>query len=93
MIFVDTGAWFASVMPSDRDHEAAGQWLSQNIQPLITTDYVIDETLTLLKARGQMGRAAALGEQFFRGKGFSKNLAKTYVSNMFKSVVMAEEQK
>lgn len=67
MIFVDTGAWFASVMPSDRDHEAAVQWLSQNIQPLITTDYVIDETLTLLKARGQMGRAAALGEQFFGG--------------------------
>ena len=67
MIFVDTGAWFASAMPSDRDHQAAVRWLSQNIQPLITTDYVIDETLTLLKARGQMGRATALGEQFFRG--------------------------
>ena len=48
MIFVDTGAWFASVMPSDREHQAAVQWLSQNIQPFITTDYVIDETLTLL---------------------------------------------
>ncbi len=52
MIFVDTEAWFASAMPSDRDHEAAVLWLSQNILPLITTDYVIDETLTLLKARG-----------------------------------------
>jgi uncharacterized protein len=67
MIFVDTGAWFASVVPSDRDHAAATRWLSQNTQPLITTDYIVDETLTLLKARGQTLRAMALGEQFFRG--------------------------
>jgi len=67
MIFVDTGAWFASVVPSDRDHEAAARWLSRNTQPLITTDYVVDETLTLLKARGQGLRALRLGEQFFHG--------------------------
>ncbi len=73
MIFVDTGAWFASVMPSDRDHIVAARWLNQNRAPLITTDYVIDETLTLLKARGQYGRAMVLGEQFFRGA-----LAKVY---------------
>ena len=42
-------------------------WLSQNREILITTDYIIDETLTLLKARGQSARAMALGEQFFRG--------------------------
>ena len=66
-ICVDTGAWFASVVPSDRDHVAAVRWLSQNTAPLITTDYVIDETLTLLKARGQALRALLLGEQFFRG--------------------------
>lgn len=67
MIFVDTGAWFASVIPSDRDHAAAAAWLKQNKQSLITTDYVVDETLTLLKARGQTSRAIVLGEQFFRG--------------------------
>ncbi len=27
MIFVDTGAWFASVVPSDSDHSAAKAWL------------------------------------------------------------------
>jgi len=57
MIFVDTGAWFASVVPADRDHATATRWLSQNTQPLLTTDYIIDETLTLLKARGQTLRA------------------------------------
>ncbi len=67
MIFVDTGAWFASVVPSDRDHAAATRWLSQNIPLLITTDYSVDATLTLLKARGQTLRAMVMGEQFFRG--------------------------
>ena len=68
MIFVDTGAWFASVIPSDQDHMAATDWLNQNTEPLITTDYVVDETLTLLKARGQSAHAMRLGEEFFRGK-------------------------
>lgn len=45
MIFVDTGAWFASVVPSDIDHASASQWLNQNVEPLLTTDYIIDETL------------------------------------------------
>ena len=67
MVFVDTSAWFASVVPSDRDHAAATRWLSQNTQPLITTDYIVDETLTLLKARGQTLRAMVMGEQCFRG--------------------------
>ncbi|MEK6407185.1 MAG: hypothetical protein AABN34_09505 [Acidobacteriota bacterium] len=73
MIFVDTGAWFASVVPSDIDHASASQWLNQNVEPLLTTDYIIDETLTLLRARGESTRAIRLGEQFFAG-----SLAKVY---------------
>lgn len=61
MIFVDTGAWFASVVPTDRDHAAVLQWLGQNREPLITTDYILDETLTLLRRRGQNHMALALG--------------------------------
>jgi len=67
MIFVDTGAWFAGVVASDVDHEAAEQWSSSNAESLLTTDYVVDETLTLLKARGQPLHAATLGEQLFSG--------------------------
>ena len=67
MIFVDTGAWFASVVPTDADYAAASRWFNQNTQRLITTDYVVDETLTLLKARGQTRRAMALGQKFFAG--------------------------
>ncbi|MCG6136784.1 MAG: DNA-binding protein [Nostoc sp. LLA-1] len=73
MIFVDTGAWFASVVPSDSDHSKASEWLSQNTQPLLTTDYVVDETLTLLKTRREGQRAMILGNAFFAG-----NLATIY---------------
>lgn len=73
MIFVDTGAWFASTVPSDVDHASASQWLKQNSEPLLTTDYIIDETLTLLRARGESTRAIQLGQQFFSGA-----LAKIY---------------
>ena len=68
MIFVDTGAWFASIVPSDSDHQNAILWLTNNTQSLVTTDYVIDETLTLLRARGESKRAIILGEAFFSGK-------------------------
>ena len=62
MIFVDTGAWYAS---SDPDHARAVQWLTANRSPLLTTDYVIDETLTLLRVRGERKRALLLGARFF----------------------------
>jgi predicted nucleic acid-binding protein len=65
MIFVDTGAWFAALIPTDPDHTSAAAWLAANSSPLITTDYVIDETLTLLRARGERRRALLLGERFF----------------------------
>src|SRR5687767_6133352 len=65
MIFVDTGAWYASLVPTDPDHSAAVQWLTANHSPLLTTDYVIDETLTLLRARGERRRALLLAARFF----------------------------
>jgi predicted nucleic acid-binding protein len=68
MIFVDTGAWFAAAVPSDPDHAAASRWLAGNGEPLLTTDYVVDETLTLLRARGERARALLVGEAFFAGR-------------------------
>jgi len=65
MIFVDTSAWFAAVVPSDPNHHRAANWLATNSEVLITTDYIIDETLTLLRARGERQRAKLLGNKFF----------------------------
>lgn len=50
-LFVDTGAWYAAMVRKDRDHEAAKQFLKDNTLPLITSDYVMDETVTLLLSR------------------------------------------
>ena len=68
MIFVDTGAWFASVVPTDPYHQAAAAWLSANTSPLITTDYIIDETLTLLRVRGERRRALLQGKDYFHSE-------------------------
>ena len=67
MIFVDTSAWFASAVDEDINHSAASQWLNDNGEALVTSDYVVDETLTLLRARGQPAAALTLGGQFFGG--------------------------
>jgi predicted nucleic acid-binding protein len=62
-IFVDTDGWFASVVPADPCHRKVASFLKRNPHPLITTDYVIDETLTLLRARGEALKAIAFGCQ------------------------------
>ncbi len=66
-VFVDTGAWFAAVVPWDANHGKAEEWFRQNESPLVTTDYIVDETLTLLRARGENERAIVLGNRFFDG--------------------------
>ena len=48
-IFADTSGWYALVDASDPDHGRARDWFMQNRLPLITTDYIFDETLTLIR--------------------------------------------
>lgn len=66
-VFVDTGAWFAAFVPTDPDHERAQQWLRQNNRPLVTTDYVLDELLTLLLVRRERERALHVGTALLNG--------------------------
>jgi uncharacterized protein len=68
VIFVDTGAWFASMVRGDTNHAGASAWLAQNQQPLITTDDILSETITLLVMRGQRQVAEAFGATIFSGK-------------------------
>lgn len=73
LVFVDTSAWFAVVTPSDPNHSQAAGWLTAHSALLLTTDYIVDETLTLLRSRAERQRALLLGGQFFAG-----NLADVY---------------
>jgi predicted nucleic acid-binding protein len=59
MILVDTGAWFALSVPSDSDHRAATNFARTNRDVLVTTDYIVDELLTLFRVRREPNRAIA----------------------------------
>jgi uncharacterized protein len=61
-VFVDTGDWFACFVRRDPDHKLARSWLSRNEDSLITSDYVLDELLTLLKTRESHVVAVAAGK-------------------------------
>ena len=51
LVFVDTSAWYALVDKSDHDHRSALNSVRNLTHPLITTNYVLDETLTLIKVK------------------------------------------
>lgn len=68
MVFVDTGAWFALVVESDPDHERADAWFNSYPDELLTTDFIIDELLTLLRARGHHQAAIDYGAELIGGR-------------------------
>jgi len=64
LIFVDTTIWASDIDSSDTLHEDGAAVLealaSGQLSSAITTDFVLDETLTLLKTRG--GKAESIVE-------------------------------
>jgi predicted nucleic acid-binding protein len=65
-LFVDTAGWVMMADGSDRKHAAAiaarDKWLKLG-GVLLTTDFVLDETLTLLRVRLSLDAAEAWWEQ------------------------------
>jgi len=60
-VFVDTGGWYGVTSIEDRQHEASVQYYKDTLLSgalLITSDYVLDETLTRL--RYDFGHAVAM---------------------------------
>jgi predicted nucleic acid-binding protein len=54
-VFIDTSGYYALLVQGDDRHAAAAEWLREAAAArtcVVTTDYVLDETATLLKARG-----------------------------------------
>lgn len=62
MTFVDTGAWAAFFVRQDPFHEPAHRWMQEDRGPFVTSDYILDEVLTLLKNRFSTEMAVAAGE-------------------------------
>lgn len=54
MIFIDTWAWVALAIPEDQYHaqaEAIYRLLLSTREPMVTSDYVLGETITFLFGR------------------------------------------
>src|SRR5208283_383744 len=72
MIFVDTSAWYASEVEDDINHEQARKFLHQLASGkhgvAVTTDYVLDETLTLLRSRRGLPPALAFIDKIRKSK-------------------------
>jgi uncharacterized protein len=72
MIFVDTSAWYAVEVEDDVNHEAACKFLSRIASGKhgvsITTDYILDETLTLLRSRRDLASASSFIDKISKSK-------------------------
>ena len=64
-IFVDTSAWYAIIDKNDRDHLAAVAKIENLDRPLLTSNYIFDEILTLLKTKLDPSIAVAFGQKLF----------------------------
>jgi uncharacterized protein len=67
MIFVDTGVWYAANVAEDPSHQAARELLRHGHGRLLTTDYVLDELVTLLTMRGHRAVAVSLCGELWKG--------------------------
>jgi predicted nucleic acid-binding protein len=74
-IFVDTSGWLALTLKNDQYHENAASYyqrLRSRTIPLVTSDYILDETLTRL--RYDAGLEIAIGAKEALGRAEELNL-------------------
>lgn len=64
-IFVDTSAWYALFDKSDDTHIEAKTFHETNRSPLYTSNFIVNETLTLVKSRLGIDTAITVGKKFF----------------------------
>ncbi len=72
MIFVDTSAWYAAEVEDDTHHTEARQFLGRLASGKhgvsVTTDYVLDETLTLLRSRRGLDDATSFADKIKKSR-------------------------
>jgi len=64
-IFVDTSAWYAIIDKNDKDHAAAVSQIQILDRPLVTSNYILDEILTLLKTKLGPTIAISFGQKLW----------------------------
>lgn len=64
-IFVDTGAWYALLDEDDANHHAAVRFKDSLIHPLVTSNYIADEVITLVRSRLGHNVAVEIGQKLW----------------------------
>lgn len=64
---MDTGAWYALADRKDPDHRSIAQCLHEHAGRLLTTNFIFDETVTLIRYRLGSSPARVFGEELLRG--------------------------
>lgn len=70
-IFVDISGWVALFVEDDKHHLKAKtvfEEIKKSKAALYTSDYIIDETITVIQARGGYQQSLVVGEVFFTSK-------------------------
>jgi hypothetical protein len=68
-VFIDTSGFYACLVKGDDRHQEAAAFLSKSARTkrgFVTTDYVLDEAATLLKARGHRHLSDKLFDRIYR---------------------------
>jgi len=64
-ISVDTGAWYALLDKSDANHHAAVKLKDSLVHPLVTSNYIVDEVITLSRNRLGYEVAVEIGQKLW----------------------------
>jgi hypothetical protein len=62
-VFVDTSAWYALLDKSDANHQAAVKLKDSLVHPMVTSNYIADETITLARTHLGYGVAVEIGQK------------------------------
>ena len=66
-VLVDSGGWYAVADKRDPDHGRAVSFLKSNSLPLITTNFIFDEAITLMRSRMGWQVAVDFGKKLLSG--------------------------
>lgn len=67
-VFVDTSAWYALVDRMDADHQAVVPPFEELRNRLVTSNYVLDEAITLIRFRLGTDAALSFGSRAWTGQ-------------------------
>ena len=66
-VFVDSSGLFSVVDKKDPEHKKASAYFTSTAAAFVTTDYIFDEVVTLLRMRVSHPIAVEIGDKIIRG--------------------------